>query len=207
MKKIVFSLLICTLLLSACGTTLASKTAETATLTPQPSLTPVSIIPPTPTETPTVLPTDTPELTQTLAVTPTETQKPVETITFQLPDGTSLEMPKFETAQDAYEYIGANTFWRPGEDSFQKISEVSRSSFKKMRADPETLALFNKINSIGGLQVVFGVPDTFPPDKKGEPYFVAIVTTDNNGKLFIRYNNKLDFGQIQSPLCVILAAI
>ena len=39
--------------------------------------------------------------------------KPI-TITFELTDGTTLEMPLFQTEEEASDYVEENTIWRTG---------------------------------------------------------------------------------------------
>ncbi|MGC1377788.1 MAG: hypothetical protein WA821_16265 [Anaerolineales bacterium] len=184
MKKIVFSLLICALLLSACATTLASKTSETATLTPHPSQ--------TPTQTATQTITPAPTLTETPTVTPTETPVVQETITFKDKDGNDildadgkpLTVDEYHDTQKALDAILAETDWFRGDED--------KAIYSLMGDNKEDISFLRLFQKIPGFQFYLGftLPHKSEPHKSDNFFPITLVEVDEGTFVFFKEKGK-----------------
>jgi len=169
------------LFLAGCST---SPMFQPATQTPTSTATLTSAPTPAPsTETPTPTATATSEST----VAPTETPKQ-KMITFELTDGTTLEMPEFETAEDALKYAEKYTRWLDESKISRYDAFESPTSWLKTS---EAGTFIKRIKMIPGWQAKHG--RTLP--EIGNMFFTIHLSSIGEDSLLVFMDNS---GHLQS---------
>ena len=142
-----------------------------------PTFTPTSTVTntatPTLTSTPTITPTSTPTFTPTVTPTPTPA-----TILFDLKDGGTYAMLRFETVQEALNYIDQHAVWYQGE-SFSSRLKAMQAKDQIHELTPDELATYKNIRKIPGLKGIMG--STFPED--GVQFFTFFISQLDNGTM------------------------
>jgi hypothetical protein len=143
------SLLVLNMLLSGC----ASGQLLGPPFTPSPTVT----------YTPTLTPTSTQIITSTstITLTPTITSTPTPaTISFDLEGGGTYQMLRFDSIQEALNYITEQAVWYQGESNSSRASAMMSWNKTMDELTPEELAAYETIWKIPGLTPLTGL--TFP---------------------------------------------
>jgi hypothetical protein len=171
MKKNRLTHFACILFFSVLFSGCTSSQLFGSTITPTPTI--ANTLTPTPTNTPTITPTSTPTFTPTITPTPT----PV-IISFELKDGGTYEILRFETVQEALNYIAQHAVWHQEESGSSRLKAMqAKDQTHELNADE--LAAFQNIRKIPGLKGIMG--STFPAD--GMWFFTFFISQLDNGTM------------------------
>jgi hypothetical protein len=137
---------------------------------------------------PVVVPTPDPTATAVPTEIPISTEVPQPaTIKFELTDGTTLEMPQFQTAEEALTYVEKNTLWWTGNAA---VRSTVGHTWEKVET-PEDSTFFDHTSKLPGIDGVYGPEILFTFPEAGDSFFpMGVYKVEGKTLLVFRNNAK-----------------